>query len=420
MTALAMLAGALLAAAPAAPLDLARAETIALANHPQVSAALLSAVAANQVVREVRSVLAPQAVANVTGADAATGTRLAAGAINNPSVFDRTAAGLAVSQLITDFGRTAHLVASARLKARSEETGVSAARNDVLVQVDLAFLAALKADAVLSVARETLKARELLRDQVSQLAKEQLKGSLDVSIATVAYDDARLLLSRAGNDRDAARAALAQAMGTTEAPDVLAEPALPPPPPPDASPLVREALAVRPDLAALRLQTESADQFARAEADLSNPTVSALANAGVVDGDPRTFRDPYSAVALNVSVPVFNGGLFDARKKEARARASGLDARVHDLENRVTSDVRVAWLNASNAYDRLTLAADQLKAANEAYALTRGRYDMGLSSIVDLAQSLAQRTAAEIQQASARYDAMTQTAVLRHHVGRPR
>ena len=407
-------------AVAAPPVSLQLAEDTALANHPQISAALLSAVASNEVVREVKSVYEPQVWAAVTTADAATGTRLAAGALNNPSVFDRTAAGLQLSQLITDFGRTARLVASARLRAKADEAGVDSTRNDVLVQVDLAYLAALKAGAVLGVARETVKARELLSTQVTKLAEEKLRGGLDVSFTRVQLDDARLLLTRAQADREAALASLALAMGTATAPEALADPALPSPPGPDAAPYVREALAARPDLDALRLSQRAASEFARAEADLSNPTVSALGNAGLVDGDPKQFRDPYSAVAVNVSVPVFNGGLFSARKKEARARAQLADERVRDLANRVTADVRVAWLNARTAYERLTLAADQVSAARQAYDLTQGRYAMGLSSVVDLAQAQAARTAAEIQEAGARYDAMTQVAVLRHHVGRMR
>ena len=50
------------------------------------------------------------------------GARILAGGVNNPSIYDRLAGGLAVSQLITDFGRTANLTASSKFQAQGGTT----------------------------------------------------------------------------------------------------------------------------------------------------------------------------------------------------------------------------------------------------------------------------------------------------------
>ena len=47
-----------------------------------------------------------------------TGSRLAAGALNNPVVYNRIGSGLSISQMITDFGRTGNLVARRDLRAK--------------------------------------------------------------------------------------------------------------------------------------------------------------------------------------------------------------------------------------------------------------------------------------------------------------
>ena len=60
-------------------LTLKQAETIAIANHPQIKAASFTAAAAEQVTTEVRSAYYPAAYGSLTGVDAETGTRLAAG-----------------------------------------------------------------------------------------------------------------------------------------------------------------------------------------------------------------------------------------------------------------------------------------------------------------------------------------------------
>ena len=59
-----------------------------------------------------------------------------------------------VSQLITDFGRTANLTQSARLRERAQQQNALATREDILVQMDTAYFRALAAQALLRVAQE--------------------------------------------------------------------------------------------------------------------------------------------------------------------------------------------------------------------------------------------------------------------------
>ena len=64
----------------------------------------------------------PNIFGNVTAVETgAENTRIAAGSLSNPAIFERTAERVTVSQLITDFGRTANLVRTAKLKAQAEE-----------------------------------------------------------------------------------------------------------------------------------------------------------------------------------------------------------------------------------------------------------------------------------------------------------
>ncbi len=105
-------------------LDLQTAEQIALRQSPTISAAQFKALAAKQVVREVRSAFFPQLTgefsAVATGDDIADrlgwntftnqDTRIgASGGLNNPTILSRESNGIIFSQLITDFGRTWNL-----------------------------------------------------------------------------------------------------------------------------------------------------------------------------------------------------------------------------------------------------------------------------------------------------------------------
>src|SRR5262249_32228442 len=153
----------------------------ALHNHPRISAAELRALAAHQVVREARSGFFPTISGSVVAVGTAgDNTRLAAiGGPKNPSIFDRNAEGLTLTQLITDFGRTANLTGSAKLRAAAEEKNTQATREQVLLEVDAAFYAALEAQSVAKVADQTVATRKSFLDQVTALASNQLRSDLD-------------------------------------------------------------------------------------------------------------------------------------------------------------------------------------------------------------------------------------------------
>src|SRR5881397_3452847 len=85
-------------------LTLQEAERLSLDLNPQIRAGHSAALAASETVRQARSAYFPTAFASFTGAGAPDGTRIAAGGLNNPTILDRVAAGVTVSQLITDFG----------------------------------------------------------------------------------------------------------------------------------------------------------------------------------------------------------------------------------------------------------------------------------------------------------------------------
>jgi outer membrane protein len=392
------------------------AEALALKNNPAISVARLSALASEQVTREVRSNLWPQAYANLTGVDARNNSRITAGGLNNPSVYTRAAGGATVTQLITDFGHTTNLVAGARLQARADEQSAAAAKEDVLLAVDQAFYNALQTHAVLRVAEQTVASRQLLSDQVSALTKSKLKSDLDLSFANVNLAQAKLLYLDALNNDKASAAALSAILGysTLEAFDLVndTEPLVPPPP--DVDPLLAEAFAKRPEILALEFQSESAEKLHKAEHYQLYPTISALAAFGDSPVRNDLIYGPYAAAGVNVEIPVFNGFLYSAKSREADLRAQATRQRLIDLRNRISRDVRTSWLAASTAFDRVNVSEQLWTQANRALDLAQTRYKLGLSSIVELSQAQLQQTQAEIGNAQAGYEYRLSLAVLRY------
>ena len=81
-------------------------------------------------------------------------------------------------------------------------------RASVLLQVDRAYFDALRAQAILRVAEQTIAARQLVVDQVTALASAGLKSALDLSFARVNLSEAQLLLLQAQNGVQASYASL--------------------------------------------------------------------------------------------------------------------------------------------------------------------------------------------------------------------
>ena len=404
--------------APVQKLTLQQAEQIALQNHPQIQAAMNLAQAAKAQVTQTRSAYFPTIYGSFTGADADSGARIAAGLLNNPTVFERYANGLTVSQLISDFGRTHNLVTSSDLHFQSQQENVVTSRADVLLQVNQAYFNALKAQAVLTVAEQTVATRQLASDQVTELARNKIRSELDVNFANVNLAQAQLLLIQAQNGVQASFAQLSAALGYSDVHTFqLAEMPMPGSPPVDLTQLLQQAMRDRPELISERLTVTSAQKFAVAQRDLKLPTLSALGVAGLVPYSGPQVAQRYAAAGFNLNLPIFNGRLYSAMETEAQQRAAAEDQNLRNLQDAIVRDVQTAYLDVQSGFQRLDVTQRLLNEANQALELAQSRYSLGLSSIVELTQAQLNQTEASIEQASARYDYEALTAALNYQLG---
>ena len=400
-------------------LTIKEAETTGLRNNPQITVGKLEALEARQFVREVRSALMPQASLNVTGVDADEGSRLSAGYLTSGRMYSRAAGGAAVSQLITDFGRTMNLLSSSQYQEKAADQNAVATVQQIVLAVDQAFYSTLETKALLRVAEDTVKARQLFADQIQAFTTAKLKSEVDLAFAKVELARAKLLLLDAQDNYEASLSTLSAILGYPERQDfVPVEPSVPvTPPTQDAAPLIQEALDLRPEVRFLRNEVLAAEKFGRAEHDLWWPTVSAL---GVVGGAPvrdNNITSWYGSVGININIPVFNGFLFNARAKSADLATQVQQKKLQDLQNNVARDVRNSWLDTHNAYERLSVTQQLREQAELALELAQARYKLGLASIVEFSQAEMLKTDADIEDTDAHYRYILTQIVLAYEMG---
>jgi outer membrane protein len=404
------------------PLSLQDARALALKNHPLILASQADYLRADQFVAENRSAYYPLLNGAITGGQANLGSRLGAGVLNDPALFNHFGAGITVSQLITDSGRTSNLVANARLEAQASRQDYRATRYDVVLAVDQAYYEVLLAQQLVKVAQQTVATRQTVVNQVSELFKNQLKSQVDLSFAQVNLSDAKLMLIRARDRLAAAYASLGQTLGTQQSVEYqLADQPMPVNPPDNPAPLITQAFQNRPELASLRLQREADQKLVYAERDLKRPTVSVLAVGGglpwIQTATNINVPPEYEAAAVNVQIPIFNGHLFSARRQAAEYQLQATDQRVRDLQDRIARDVRTYWERAKTAFEAIAATQELVQQANLALDLAQGRYNLGLASIVELTQAQLGQTQAQVENVNAKYEYQESYSALQYTLG---
>ena len=396
---------ALAARCAAAELTLEQARALAVADHPRLKAAEFTAEAASRRVAEYRAAYYPALSAIGTAAGASDGNaRIAAGALNNPTVFDRMSVGIQAVQLLYDFGRTGALVAGAQAHARAAHEQAAATRDELLYDVDSAYIALLQARALKLVAHASVAARQLVADRVAALAASHLKSDLDAGFATLQLEQGKLLESSAEEAIADGAIRLGGLVGRAIAPDAAL--AQLPEAPATAAPfatLWAAALRGNPEIARLAAERDEQLRLARAAIAQDYPRLSAVGASGYSPVHDSRLADRYSAGAINLTVPLFDGFAYIAERDAALLQAKALDRDLADYQINLADDLRVVINQVAYLGQELGMERKVSEQAHLAYRLAEARYQIGSSSMIELSQAQLAVTQADIDLARCRF-----------------
>ena len=291
--------------------------------------------------------------------------------------IDRRRADLRVSALAQD-------AAAAELEARAIELERAAGR---------AYWAWVGAGLRLEVQRSLLA---LAEDRDEALRKQIVAGGVP---AVEGIDNRRAIVDRRARIVAAERALqqaafelarhLRDADGEVQTPAPARLPgAFPEPLRPTSDvlePLIREALARRPDLRRLMLQREAAVVELRLARNNRSPRIDldayAAKDLGAVDPAYAYLRPAEFVASVNVELPL---ALRGARGKLRRAEAelARIDAELRMARDVVALELRDAHSALVAAYARVGLAREQLAAAHELEQAERSRFRLGDSTLL--------------------------------------
>jgi outer membrane protein len=192
---------------------------------------------------------------------------------------------------------------------------------------------------------------------------------------------------------------------------------------PEFAPLLKEALATRPDVLEADAQITAANrgiQYAR-----RSLLPSLALSLGYYDirnsTGNRRINEPEASIAI--TLPLFDGGLARAREQQARAAVAQAITNKRQAIDVVTLDVQQAYLNLVQARDQVAVANQALAQARQGFQLARVRYNAGVartgvSPQLEVSDAQAALTQAETNQVNAVYDYNQSRAQLDRAIGR--
>ncbi|MCK9419535.1 MAG: TolC family protein [Nitrospirae bacterium] len=322
-------------------------------------------------------------------------------------------AGLIMTQPLYTGGRTLAALRTAEQMREASRSGLSVAKQDILIKVSEAYYGVLKAQKAIDISQRSLERMER-HQQVTEREAATRKTKANASAllrAKSLVSQARISLVRS---RDGLMIARDKLNLLTKLPvdAVFLEPQTLYPPEEDLARLQESALRNRDDYAGAKLNRSIAAENVTIVRGGHYPQVYAEAGLTYLESQPVTAMDATSYYGgLRLTIPLFEGGLMKAEVADAKSKQRQADLSADFLRTSIASEVHEAFVNLQTIGSVIDNAKLQVEYARDNFDVVEGLFAEGLApslSIIDAEQAL---TFAERELVNATYD--RQVAILR-------
>ena len=296
-----------------------------------------------------------------------------------------------------------------------------AARRDVAFQVTEAYYRVLQAMRLADVAQKSVENIDAQVKRAQSFFRAGTVGRNDVLRAELGLAGAQQRLIQANGGVVLARGRLATLMGL--APDAAIEPAdsitdVTVTPVMPATQAEDRAVAERLEMKEIAAQTEQARAAESLAKSKMLPQVNAVAN--YTHSSPATMFAPKQDIwfiGATASWDIWEGGGTYYGIDEAKARLAQALAARRKAENAIRLETRSAHVNATTAFQALTVARDAVEQAEENFRIEQKRYESGDNTSFDVLDAENQLTTARGQLQAAIYDSLIAHSNLARAIG---
>jgi outer membrane protein TolC len=403
----------------------------ALRSNPGLQAAGRDVIKARGSVNESRSAFLPTLSADLTLTHLDQGVSAQLGPDPAQSITvvrqDQKSATVTAALPIDAFGLIRSAASLSEFQYLIARLEYNRQRNQLVQDVTAAYYDALRAEAFVAVTTQAeTNARERLR-----MAEAYLNAGtgtkFDVVRAQTELANAEQNVLSARNRVSLAQAALNRLIGLDQATPLKLESTLPSSAAegvPEMEPALEEAYRSRPEILQADAGIRAAEKgFVLAQRSVL-PSIGLAWNLQYTPDTGAFGRKNSWAAVARASVPIFDGGVANARKQQARAGIEAATLGRRQALDGVALDVRQAYLSFKDASDRLKVANAGLTQAEEAYRLAQVRYKAGVtmtpggSPLLEISDAQTALTQAQTNQINALYDIEIARARLMRALGR--
>ncbi len=142
----------------------------------------------------------------------------------------------------------------------------------------------------------------------------------------------------------------------------------------------KSAFEKRADLIAQQRAVEQAKIDVRSATFERLPALNLTGNVGVASArfDDNDKQEQW-AIGLGLSMPIFDGLRSGANRRVALSRQRAQEARLHNLELQVSTELRIALQDAGSRNAQIVVAEKSLRLAQEELRLAQQRYQQGVA-----------------------------------------
>jgi outer membrane protein len=329
----------------------------------------------------------------------------------SPSIRNSTNLQLTLQQpLFTGFALES-LSRAARFSARAAQQTYNRDRNELVYGIQSAYWTLVRASELKKLLDENVGMIQAHHEDVRRLFEQGLAKNNDVLKVQVQLASTRVSQLEATNGVTLSMMALDSLLGLpleteidpTSRPESTAAALT------EAQAMVEQALRERPEMKAVADQIEAAKAGLRAARSGRYPQVFLVGNYYYSNPNPRVmpveavFNDTWD-VSLALSFDLWNNRSTTFQTRQARARLEQAKAGQAQLRDGIVLDVRKSQYDLQQARQKIDLAEEAVRQAEENYRITHERFKAGLttnSELLDaevfLLQTKVSRTEARIE-----------------------
>ncbi len=314
-------------------------------------------------------------------------------------------------------------VGSASASVKAAEYDLAAQEQELIVRVVQAYLNILRAQDRLDTTNAEITAVRRQLEQVQQRFDVGLVAITDVLESQAAYDNAVVRGIQAEGDYAITFETLSTLTGQSyDALNRLAD-TLPivNPDPFDEQTWVTAALSTNHAINSASAQLKAARRDIRAKQSGHLPTVDAtVTQAHNVTGGQNFFgtdTTEQTIYGLQLTVPLYTGGLTRSRVRQANATAARAQELLLSQQLNVTRDTRNLYKSVTTDVIRVRARLKAIRSAQSALEATQTGYEVGTRNIVDVLQAQQRLYSSQFDYADSRYNYVLNLMRLKQVVG---